>query len=163
MVNKLIKFKNRYERKKTLLLVAVIVTGVSFLLIFANNNINHPVPDNSVKTQNSIVQKWETKIDAQEGVTIKITPLELSPEVVRWKFDIVMDTYSVELNQDMIKSSVLVDDQGKEYKPLGWEGPTGGHHREGVLTFNRITPTPKSVELKIFDIADVVRGFDWQL
>ena len=74
-----------------------------------------------------------------------------------------MDTHSVELDQDMTKITVLVDDQGKEYKPLGWEGTVGGHHREGMLIFNQITPTPKSVKLKISGIGDVVRSFVWQL
>ncbi len=63
----------------------------------------------------------------------------------------------------MINIAVLVDDQGKEYKPIRWEGPVGGHHREGVLIFDQITPNPKSVELKISNIGDVVRSFTWQL
>ena len=55
-----------------------------------------------------------------------------------------------------------IDDSGKEYKPIAWEGPVGGHHREGMLIFNQITPNPKSVELKISNIGDVVRSFVWQ-
>lgn len=149
--------------KKILLLTTVIVAGVSILLIFANNNINHPVLGNSAKEQNPATEIWKAKIDNQGAVTVTVVPLELSVESTQWKFDIVMDTHSVELNQDMVKSAILIDDQGKEYKPLNWEGPTGGHHREGVLIFNQIIPTPKSVELKIFDIGDVVRSFDWWL
>lgn len=75
-----------------------------------------------------------------------------------------MDTHSVELDQDVAKIAALVDDSGKEYKPLRWEGtPVGGHHREGSLVFNRITPTPKFVELKISGIGGVARSFIWQL
>jgi hypothetical protein len=72
-----------------------------------------------------------------------------------------MNTHSVELDQDMTKIAILVDDQGKEYKPISWEGPVGGHHREGMLIFNQITPNPKSVELKISSIGGVVRSFTW--
>ena len=107
-------------------------------------------------------QAWETKIDDQGNVSVVITPLDLSPQSAEWKFDVGMNTHSVELDQDMTKIAVLVDDQGKEYKPLAWAGPTGGHHREGTLTFARITPTPKAIELKITGIADVVRTFVWQ-
>lgn len=149
--------------KKILLLVAVIVAGVSILLIFANNKINHPVPNNSVKAQNSTTQKWETKVDTQGAVTITVVPLELSAESAQWEFDIVMDTHSVELNQDMVKSAVLIDDQGKEYKPLKWEGSIGGHHRAGVLTFSQIIPIPKSIKLNISGIGDTTRSFDWRL
>ncbi len=33
--------------------------------------------------------------------------------------------------------------------------------KEGVLTFSQITPIPKSIELKISGIGDVVRSFVW--
>ena len=89
-------------------------------------------------------------------------PLTFRWDLVEWKFDIAMNTHSVELNQDMTKVAVLVDDQGKEYKPISWQGAeSGGHHREGVLIFNQITPTPKSIELKITGIGGVVRNFVW--
>ncbi|KKW22663.1 MAG: hypothetical protein UY66_C0034G0001, partial [Parcubacteria group bacterium GW2011_GWC1_51_35] len=39
----------------------------------------------------------------------------------------------------------------------------GGHHREGVLSFSRLTSAPKSIELKITGIADTIRTFTWQL
>ena len=107
-------------------------------------------------------QKWETKTDNQANVTVVITPLDLSPQSAVWKFDIGMNTHSVELDQDMTEVAVLVDDQGKEYRPLNWDGPIGGHHREGVLIFNQITPIPKSVELKISDVGSVIRSFIWQ-
>jgi len=91
-----------------------------------------------------------------------VTPLDLSPQSKEWKFDIGMNTHSVELDQNMTKIVVLLDDQGKEYKPLRWEGAeAGGHHREGVLIFNKITPIPKSLRLKIFDVGGVVRIFAW--
>lgn len=107
-------------------------------------------------------RKWESKIDEQALVIVTVTPFDMPQDSNEWKFDVVMDTHSVELDQNLIKSTVLVDDQGKEYKPLKWEGTVGGHHREGVLIFNSIIPTPKSVELKISDIGGVIRSFMWQ-
>ena len=75
-----------------------------------------------------------------------------------------MDTHSVELDQDMLRIAVLVDDKDKEYKPLRWEGAEpGGHHREGVLIFNQIVPSPKSIKLKISSIGEAERNFIWQL
>jgi len=74
-----------------------------------------------------------------------------------------MDTHSVELDQDLVETTVLVDDQNKEYKALRWEGPVGGHHREGVLVFNALQPSPKSVGIKIKDLDGVTRSFFWKL
>lgn len=96
-------------------------------------------------------------------MTVVVTPLDLSPNSREWKFDVGMNTHSVELDQDMIKIAILVDDKGKEYKPISWDGPIGGHHREGVLIFNQVKPNSKSVELKISDIGDVVRSFKWDI
>jgi hypothetical protein len=132
-----------------------------FLVFYNPKPASSPTQNNSDVSGTS--QKWESKIDEQASVTVTVTPTLLSEESEEWKFDVVMDTHSVELDQDMTKIAILIDEQGKEYKALNWEGPTGGHHREGIITFNKITPAPKSVELKISDIGGVVRSFTWQL
>lgn len=148
----------------TILSIAAFIEG--FLIFYQSRPVAQKTPstpETSQQTNNS--QKWETKTDEQANVTVVVAPLNFSPQSAQWKFDIGMNTHSVELDQDITKSVVLIDDQGKEYKPINWEGPAGGHHREGALTFNQITPTPKSasVELKISGIGDVVRSFVWQL
>ena len=109
-------------------------------------------------------ESWESKTDNQAAVSITVTPIDISSQSKEWKFDIVMDTHSVELDQDMIESAVLIDDQDKEYKPISWGGPSGGHHREGILVFNPIKPTPKYIELKIKNIGGVnERLFKWNI
>ena len=115
--------------------------------------------------QTSDYEMWETKTDDQAGVTIVVTPLDLAPESSEWKFDIGINTHSVELDQDMTKIVVLTDDQGKEYKPVAWDGAApGGHHREGVLTFKAISPMPHSVELTIKNIGGIPeRSLQWDL
>ena len=109
-------------------------------------------------------QKWESKTDDQLAVTVTVSPLDISLQSKEWKFDIVMSTHSVELDQDMTRATVLVDDSGKEYSPVKWEGaPAGGHHREGVLSFAPVTPYPQHLTLNIKDIGDVQRSFSWIL
>ncbi len=109
-------------------------------------------------------QKLESKVDDQASVTVAVAPIDISSQSKEWKFDIVMDTHSVELDQDMTESTVLISDQGKEYKPISWEGPSGGHHREGVLVFNPIEPAPKYIELKIKNVGGVTeRLFKWNI
>lgn len=149
-------------KKNVIAVLSVLAFIAGFFLFYQNRPGEQKAPAPETAQQTSDSQKWDTKIDDQESVNVVITPLDLSPQSAEWKFDVGMSTHSVELDQDMTKIAVLVDDQGKEYKPLAWAGPTGGHHREGTLTFARITPTPKSIELKITGIADVVRTFVWQ-
>lgn len=147
----------------TILTLALAFLG-GFLFFYRGGPTKELAPiANQTSEQSTTKQTWETKTEEQESVTVVVTPLDLSPNSKEWKFDVGMNTHSVELDQDMTKIVVLVDDQSKEYKPISWDGPVGGHHREGVLIFNQITPNPKSVELKISGIGDVVRSFTWQL
>lgn len=146
-------------KKNVIIILSAVAFVAGFLIFYQDRSIK---PNASTGQQINSVQ-WETKTDDQANVNVVVTPLDLSPQSADWKFDIGMNTHSVELSQDMTQSAVLIGDDGKEYKPTKWDGPTGGHHREGVLTFNTITPTPKSVELKITGIADTFRTFTWQL
>ncbi|MCK9211780.1 MAG: hypothetical protein WC798_03490 [Candidatus Paceibacterota bacterium] len=142
--------------KITTISILVLVFALGFFVFYNPQPVSNPIQNTE--------QKWETKTDEQASVTVVVTPLDLSAESNEWKFDVVMDTHSVELDKDMTKISVLVDDQGKEYKPIRWEGAEpGGHHREGVLIFGQIVPNSQSIKLKISDVGDVVRSFIWQL
>ena len=142
------------------ILVLVLIGG--FLIFYNPKTVSTPTQNNPDISDAS--QRWESKIDDQASVTVTVTPTMLSEESGEWKFNIVLSTHSVELNQDMTKIAALIDDSGKEYSPVRWEGASaGGHHREGVLIFNKITPSPKSVELRISDMGGVFRNFNWQL
>ncbi|MBI4119008.1 MAG: hypothetical protein HY452_01975 [Parcubacteria group bacterium] len=110
-------------------------------------------------------KQWETKIDDQPPVTIKITPIELGRDTEIWKFQVVFDTHSGSLDDDMLTAVSLADDKGNTYQPTIWNGPApGGHHREGVLIFNAINPTPEYVELKIKNVGGIPeRSFKWSI
>ncbi len=100
---------------------------------------------------------------SKEGaVTVKVTPLELSAQAAVWRFEVVLETHVVALDQDMTAAATLADGAGREYRPLAWEGDKpGGHHRKGVLTFEPIRPAPSSVTLKIRRIGVAERTFSW--
>ena len=99
------------------------------------------------------------------GVTIKVTPKNLASNAGGWEFAIVLDTHSQDLNDDLVKSSLLLDGAGGLHSPTAWDGaPPGGHHREGVLRFKPISPRPQSIELQITRAGeDAPRSFRWQL
>ena len=153
--------------KNTIITIAAIaILAIGFVLLYQNRPAEQKTPATpETAREASSSQKWETKTDDQAGVTIVVTPLDLAPESSEWKFDIGINTHSVELDQDMTKIVVLTDDQGKEYKPVAWDGAApGGHHREGVLTFKAISPMSRSVELTIKNIGGIPeRSFKWDL
>lgn len=99
----------------------------------------------------------------QAGVTVKATPRTLS--AAAWEFEIVFDTHSQDLRDDLVKSAKLVADGGASYAPTAWQGdPPGGHHREGVLRFKPISPQPQAIELQIQRAGEAAaRSFRWRL
>jgi hypothetical protein len=101
----------------------------------------------------------------QGGVTVAVTSAELAAGAKVWSFKVVLDTHSQDLSDDLAKSAVLVDGQGRESKPIAWEGaPPGGHHRAGVLKFPAFEPLPEAVELRIARPGEAAaRTFRWQL
>jgi len=153
--------------KKTILaIVTVAIIAAGMALFYQNRSTDQKTraaPEASQQTNNS--GQWETKTEEEASLTVVITPLDLSPQSPEWKFDIGLNTHSVELDQDMTKIAVLTDNQGKEYKPVAWDGAApGGHHREGVLVFRAVSPMPRSVELTIKNIGGIPeRSFKWDL
>lgn len=91
-----------------------------------------------------------TQTSTVRGVTVAVTAGNLSPEASVWDFAVVLSSHDKALPDDLVKSAVLVDPQGRQYKALIWEGaPHTGMHRAGVLKFIAIRPLPDWFELRI--------------
>jgi len=101
----------------------------------------------------------------ERGVTVAVTPKNVSADAKTWDFAVVLDTHSGELNDDLVKTATLLDDKGGRHVPLKWDGAgPGSHHREGVLQFRPISPTPQAIELRITRPGEPnPRSFRWQL
>ena len=70
----------------------------------------------------------------EAGVRAVVTPNALGRDATVWEFNVVMDTHTKPLNDNLAQAVVLVDEAGRRYVPFAWQGdPPGGHHRKGVL------------------------------
>ena len=100
---------------------------------------------------------------SEAGVTVKVTPRSL--EGATWEFEVVFDTHTQELTDDLVKTAALVAANGSEIAPLEWKGAIpGGHHRAGVLRFKAPDPLPSVLLLKIARPAEAKpRVFQWKL
>lgn len=145
------------------ILIAVVAIFLTYFLFVANRDIRENDTQAPAQQHQTGQSSLETKTDKQGQVTVKITPQNFSG--TQWKFAIVFDTHSVDLNQDIMQIVELTDNQGTIYKPIAWEGAEpGGHHREGVLLFDAIHPAPVYVELKIKKVGGIAeRSFKWYL
>jgi hypothetical protein len=98
------------------------------------------------------------------GVTAKVTYLNpKSSDDPR--FQVVLDTHSVAIDSYDLKAITLLrDDAGKTYLPSAIENKGSGHHREIILTFPKVSPEAKRLEIVIKDVAGVKeRTFRWNL
>lgn len=101
----------------------------------------------------------------QDGpVSITVTPQGIFDSATSWDFQIALNTHMGDLGEDMTQVVVLVVD-GKEYKPVVWDGdPAGGHHRRGVLKFSPVSPKPGTITLKIHQVGGIdERSFTWNI
>lgn len=145
----------------------IIIGGaiVAAVFLIANSRFQNENPTQDANGEASDLQKnFESQTNNDGAVTIAVLPQNIS-ESGLWEFKVTLDTHSGALSEDVAAVSVLVDDAGKEYAPLMWEGdPPGGHHREGILRFDAIQPPPASFTLNIGGIGGVPkRSFLWQI
>lgn len=132
---------------------------LALLLVFG---IFYSASSTPVPTKQAEGETFQTKTDSQGEVDFEATPKNIQGDV--FEFEVVMDTHSVVLDQDMVAVSKLIGDREIEYKPILWKGDgPGGHHRKGILRFERIVPKPSSIRLMIFDVGSAERSFAWDL
>ena len=103
-----------------------------------------------------------TQTVAGGGVTAKVTYLnpKASDEP---RFQVMLDTHVVNLDSyDLKNMAVLRDDTGNTSVPAAIENKGGGHHRQTVITFPKLSASAKQIELVIKDLAGVKeRKFVW--
>lgn len=99
------------------------------------------------------------------GVRVVVKPKSIGPAASAWEFEVVMDTHTKSLNENLTKAAVLVDDAGRRHIPTAWDGDApGGHHRKGVLRFATPPLDARGVTLEIAGLGGVpVRTFRWEL
>jgi hypothetical protein len=117
-----------------------------------------------IAVSNAAELEYAPQVSNEREVKITATLQNIPKEAKTWDFELSLETHTHALSDGMENSSVLIAD-GKQYKPVGWEGsPPGGHHRKGMLRFKAIVPQPASVELQVRLIGDPSpRSFKWQL
>lgn len=113
----------------------------------------------SADTSNKLSQQV-----AGGGVTVTATLLKDRAEAT--EIELALNTHSVDLNgYQFEKIATLRDDGGRTYPVQAVEKVSGGgHHRQAVLRFGKLSPGTKTVELIVKGVAGVPeRSFRWSL
>ena len=111
-----------------------------------------------------------SRVDRQGAVEVAVKPMNTgdgSDGVIR--FDVTMNTHSVDLSMDLARLSTLANDLGIRLDAESWTGGSG-HHIRGQLDFLMYTPdgTPligdaTEIILTIRDVDASERVFVWQV
>lgn len=143
---------NMSQVKKIIVVLSLLVISITFLL--SGKPKNQPEP--------KFIKDFPVTLSEQAGISFEVKPLDFNfNDPV--KFEIKITTHTGSLDFDLIKISILEDDEGNQYQPLDWQGsPPGGHHREGILAFDKLKEKSKSIRLIIKDGLSP-RIFEWDL
>lgn len=129
----------------------------------AASNSNQPTPIQKTQSESA------TQTDSQGAVTFEVTPLNLNNPGDTLQFDVTMSTHSVELSMDLATLATLTTDTGATIQAILWDGPTGGHHVEGKLSFpasqngKSVLAGAKQLTLTITNVDAPERTFVWEL
>lgn len=150
---KIVRKDMKRGRNIAIVALAILVIGLALAAIppFATN-----------QTGTAQANDLQSATNDAGGVSFVITPQGYSPtkQVV---FEVVIDTHQGSLDYDFTKIATLETSSGGKYTPLNWDGPAGGHHLEGTLTFPRVGQT-NLLRLTIQDVYNVPeRVFEWNL
>ena len=109
------------------------------------------------------------RTDSQGAVVVTVTPVNLDRPGETLDFQITMETHSVELDMDLPSLSTLSTDTGFTVQGSTWNGPKGGHHVEGTLSFpvqkdgRLLVKGAKVITLKIQNVDAPERVFSWEV
>lgn len=132
-------------------------------------NVDLTANPTAVPIQVASRQPDQTRSDEQGSVTIKVKPLNLDQPGEALVFDISMETHSVDLSMDLVTLATLTTDNGLTIQATQWDGPKGGHHVEGKLTFlitsegKSLLESGKELILTIQNVDAPIRKFTWKL
>ena len=110
-----------------------------------------PTPDELIRSHDA------------NAVYVEIVPRNLYDAAAdTLEFEVTFTTHSVDLNYDFVGLATLRSEAGEEVAALQWDGPIGGHHVFGVLSFPALKTRGQTITLVLRDIADVPeRTFEW--
>lgn len=127
--------------------------------------IAFPAPGSAIAADQAAAPQTASQVSRERGVTITVKPRNLLADAKVWEFEVVLDTHTQELGDDLVRSVALLDAQGKPRTAAAWRGdPAGGHHRKGVVQFAPLSPVPEVVVLIIQRPGEPQpRTFRWQV
>jgi len=106
-------------------------------------------------------------VDEQGAVVVEATPLNLNDPGETIDFEVALNTHSVDLSMDLAALAILDTDTGISIAASSWDGPAGGHHVDGILSFpatwdgSPVLEDASRLTLTLFNVNAAQRVFEW--
>ncbi len=160
----------------TLLIAVLLLAGCAPAVPSPGKTIPQPTPASTdvsaaAGSSSDQIMKSEdfSRTDSQGAVTVEVTPLNLDNPDDTLQFDVSMNTHSVDLSMDLATLATLTTSTGITVQATLWDGPKGGHHVEGKLSFpasqngKSILDGTELLTLTIKGVDAPERTFTWEL
>lgn len=110
-----------------------------------------------------------SRSDSQGAITVEVNPQNLNNPGETLTFEVNLTTHSIELSMNLATLATLTTDNGRIVQATQWDGPRGGHHVTGTLSFPAIVGGRPVLEgaskltLTIKDLDAPERNFTWDV
>lgn len=154
----------KHFRIVSLLLVALLLAGCGAALQSASPTAQ----PNPTKQSAATAPVDLARVDEQGAVSVIVTPLNLDEPGQMLEFEVGLETHSVDLSMDLTKLATLTTDTGLSVQATAWDGPRGGHHVSGKLSFPNtddsalILNEATELTLTLRDVDAPERVFKWE-
>jgi hypothetical protein len=126
---------------KKLIFLLVVVLGLTLMACGTTQPRSSTNPGvASAKSQPTSTQQQSitddmVRTDSQGAVAFSVQPLNLNSPGDTLTFEVSMNTHSVDLSMNLATLATLTTDNGDSVEGVSWDGPPGGHHVSGKLSF----------------------------
>lgn len=109
-----------------------------------------------------------TRSDVQGAIELLVTPLNFQAPGTELRFEVSLDTHSVDLSIDLAALAVLKTDTGLILPASLWDAPQGGHHVAGTLSFTlsveqaNLLQSANQITLEVRDLEVPLRSLVWE-
>ncbi len=162
-----------YPKKESLRTILPISLIFIIIVLWVFDSVPNTNIQNSQETlpvttsEEEVSNTFTSQINEEGPVTVSIQPLAgtFTANAKSWKFQVDLNTHSVEIDDDIMQALVLIDDTGVQYTPILWDGdPSGGHHRGGIIEFVAPSVSSTTFTIEARGIGDIEkRIFLWEL
>lgn len=144
----------RIKQYKIILIAAaifIVIVGLFFLGLVKTNK-------KEASSQGSVILQPQTNSEGGVSITVNSENFDFKNP----QFLISFETHQGDLDFNIAEVAILTTDNTTEYRPLAWDGGTGGHHLSGILYFPTINAEIKNIKLIIKNVYGIpAREFFW--